>query len=290
MADEEVVDQVDEAEATPEEISEAKSYGWAPKDQWRGKPEDHLGAREFLDKGRHLLPVLSKTNAEQRTQLAQTQAEVQGLKDALRAQKASMDALEEAHEADVAAQVEAARADLKAQLVSASRDGDHEAVADLTDKIASLPAKAEPEKGERRRASDKNGGVQIDPALQREVRDWFVENPAYTRDVRRQALANAITIELRNAGDKRVGKAFMDAVKGEVERTVGGAQLPGDTKVGAADSGGGGSRSGGKSYSDLPADAKAACDRQAQRFVGPNKAYKTSAEWQKVYTSKYFTQ
>lgn len=272
-------------EASPEELQEAGSMGWADKDKWRGKPEDWVDAKTFLEKGRQVLPIVRASNDRLKGQLdaeAQARRELEGR---LAASEATLAALEEAHEADTAAQVEAARAELKTQLAEASREGDHEAVADLTQKMTDLAGKA-PEKKE-----DKKPVMQQQKAPP-EIIQWYKDNPEFINDPRSVALGNVISQELRQKGVTIVGPAFLDMVAAEVEKERGKPQSRRAAGKVEGGNGGAGGRSddggGGKTYADLPADAKAACDKAANRLVGANRAHKDVASWRASYVKQYY--
>jgi len=47
-------------------------------------------------------------------------------------------------------------------------------------------------------------------------------------------------------------------------------------------------RTAAKSYAALPAEAKAACDAEVNRFVGPGKKYQTADAWRARYAEIYF--
>lgn len=285
-------DEQEVAEATPEEIREAKSMGWSEKEHWRGNPDQWLDARAFLEKGRELMPVLRANNQELLRRNEALAAQLRETQEAVKAANAAIEALEEAREADVRAGVEAARADLKTQLAEASERGDHQQVAELTDKMTQLnTAQSEAKErdaGQRRRASDKETTPQASP-YKAEIDQWMREHPNYASDARRIALANVEAARIRQEKGL-LGRALLEAVYDEVEAILD-RDRPAANRVGSS---AGESRSStrgtGRSYSDLPADAKAICDKQASRFVGANRAYKTNAEWQKAYAEKYFAQ
>ena len=46
----------------------------------------------------------------------------------------------------------------------------------------------------------------------------------------------------------------------------------------------------GKSYADLPPEAKAACEDQARKLVGDGRAFKDTASWRKYYAEVFFSQ
>ena len=278
-------------EPTEVELKEAREMGWADKDKWRGKEEDWVDAKTFLEKGKQVLPIVAAHNKRLRGDLDTLGGELASVKAALDGANAAIEALQASHDEDTKAQVEAARAKLKTELAAASRDGDHEAVADLTDQMTRL--NTADDKADKDEKGDKgNGKDRQEPQLHPEVVSWFTEHPDFAKDRRRIALARAIADEKRTAGDKRVGAAFLDEVAEEVEQVLGGAGgNNGASRV--AGGNGGTSRSnaangGGKSYADLPAEAKAACDKMAARLVGENRAHKTIDSWRKSYTQQYY--
>ncbi len=275
-------------EASAEEIAEAKQLGWADEASWRGKKEDWVDAKEFLRKGKEVLPMLQRNYERVRQELQAKEAAFQALQGDTKAIKASLAALEASAAEDAAAQVEAAKAEMRAQLTEALRDGDHAGAAELTEKIASLGQPKE--KKEPAAGGDDKGDVrqlQIPP----EVQAWYRSNPEFTSSPRHIALANGIAAELRGKGSPLSGAAFLDAVAEEVEKVLGPVRS-GHSKVGAGNGGGGRSGGGGggnaKSYADLPADAKAACDKMSSRLVGENRKFKTNDAWRKSYVAEYF--
>jgi hypothetical protein len=286
MADENVV------ETSPEEIAQAKDLGWADKDQWRGPPEHWVDAKTFLEKGQHVLPILKQNNERLRGELGAVRGEVAGMKDALKAATTTIEALNAAHEEDVKEQVEAARADLRAQLSAASREGDHDAVADATAKLSALNA-AEAEKDAR--AKENAAAAQARRAAPEQMppenKAWMDSHPEFTANPRAVMLGHAVAAEMRQAGDKTVGPAFLDKVKAEVDAVLGlGTQRGGHSKVEGprGGNGGGGNAGSGKTFADLPAEAKAACERQGARLVGATRAHKTIDSWRASYVKQYF--
>lgn len=274
-----------------EQVNEAKSLGWAPKEEWRGAEDKWVDADEFLKRGLGI-HHLRDSNKKLENTLTQVSGRLSSMEQALRAANATIAALEESHQEDTKAQVEAARAELKEQLAEANREGRHEDVADLTDKLTQLNSAedvATEGKGGKKGGKEDKGDEP--PQIHPEVVQWFKDNSDFTADKRRVALANVVAAELRQAGDTTIGKAFMEKVAEEVEKTLG----PVKRGTSKAESGNGGTGrrtpgGGGKSYNDLPAEAKEACERQAKRLVGPNRAHKDIDSWRKSYTKQYFAQ
>lgn len=273
-------------EPSEAELTEARALGWLPKDAYKGRPEDWRDARAFLDHGRQVLPIVNARNRKLAEELAQTQAREAALSAEMRRLKAAVEAIEDTQHEDALEEHEQLEQSLKAQLADASREGEHDKVAELTARLAKL----EPPAG---KPKPKEPEL---PAIEPAVIDWFKEHPEYAQDKRRLRLGNTITVELRQAGDQRTGRAFLDAVDAEVTAILGPAQNSEHTsKVsggngGNGRTGGGGGNGAGKTYADLPKDAKDACESYVKRLVGDGKKYKTADDWRKTYARKYFSQ
>lgn len=275
-------------EVSAQEIAEAKQNGWADKDAWRGDPADWVDARAFNERSRSILPIVNARNKKLQEDIARLQGQLEPLATELRGTKATLSALEESHEADLEAAREAERKRIKTELAEASREGDHAAVADLTDELTRL--NAAPAKEEKKPAVDSaDRGEQIHP----EVTAWFREeaNQSFVNDETAMILATGLSAKLRQSGDRRSPREHLDAVRAEVEKRLG---IPaGNNGVNRVSGGNGGlGRSGGgggeKGYADLPKEAKEICERQAKRLVGEGRAHKTLQSWQSSYAKQYW--
>lgn len=277
--------------SSAEEIAAAKMGGWVDGDQYQGREgKPWVPAKEFLEKGKNILPIVQKKNEELTREVVELRERVAASESAFKAQATAIAALEASHDEDTKAQVEAARAELKEALAAAHEAGDHAQIAELTGKMVDLKD-AEKEAAAKKKAeiaaAKGNGGM---PELHPEVKAWFESHKEFISNPRKAALSNAIAAEMRQKGDKRLGKAFLDDVQAETELALaGGQKRGGDGKVESSQ--GGGDRGAGdeKTYSDLPADAKGICDAQAKRLVGPGRAHATVASWRKSYVSQYFS-
>jgi hypothetical protein len=66
---------IDDAPAASEaDVNEARSLGWAPRDRWRGRPEDFIEAPEFLRRAREHLPVVKGLLDKERAERARDKA------------------------------------------------------------------------------------------------------------------------------------------------------------------------------------------------------------------------
>lgn len=278
MSDEIVV----ESKATPEAQAEAEKIGWIPPTRFKGDPERFIDADEYIERGQTVLPIVKEQNKRLHSELEAVRAESRRTAAALQQAQRAIEQMEERHTVATQKAVENARLQLKQQLAAASEAGDHEGVAELTDQLV-LMNKAEV-KAEKK--AETPPPFVPDPDLVA----WNADNPWYGKDKRKTALALGIAQELREAGEKSVGRAFYDKVGAEVEATLEVKEPPTSKVEGARNGSDNEPRNAGgkKGYASLPADAKAACDADSRQFVGPTKRYKTVAEWRSRYAEIYF--
>ena len=285
MTEETVID-----EPSPELLAEAREMGWRPKEEFKGDEVKWVDAKTFLERGEHVLPIVKATNARLRSDLAATNARLVEVQEALKASKESTDALERYHTADVKQKVEKARMELKAQLVAAKKAGDVESEVNLTDELTRLnTADISVEDTPGKPPNNRPAPVQKDYTKEPEFIAWKEDNPWFGTDRAKTAIAYDISASLRASGDTTVGRDFMDRVSlataKEITRLGGGRVA---SKVEAPRGDGSGGNGKGKSYADLPAEAKAACAGFERDLVGPNRKYKTADEWHKSYAADYF--
>lgn len=287
----EATDDVVVDDSSTEEAKEAGMMGWVPKERFRGDPANWVDAKAFLDRGRQIMPILQANQERLMDELRMRDTRLSSTEAALKAANAAIAALESSHADDVKAQVEAARAELREEITRASRDGDHEALADATDKLTQLNTTSVEAEGKdaKSKEDEKDKEFKLPP----EVQAWYDKNPDFRANLRKISLANAVAAEMRQAGDTRIGPVFLDAVAAEVEKALGGRAGGGASRVSGGNGGvGRGSTGGGsgKTYADLPEEARKACDKMAARLVGPDRAHKDVASWRNSYTKQFFTE
>lgn len=272
----------------PEVEAKAREMGWVPLAEFKGDPSKHIDAATFVERGETFVPFLKKQNEGLRNELSEVKTQLTTLGGELKASGKLLETITAEREAELAAATKAAREEAEARLAKASREGDHEEVAAATTDIARLTAEERAAEAERARKAKEgeHATTEQSKGFHPEVTSWFDQHKAFASDQRRIAVANVVAAEMRQKGDKRVGAAFMDDVAAEVEKYLGG-QGPAFSKVeGGGPTGGGGT--GGKGYADLPAEAKAVCDRQASRMVGPGRLHKDVASFRAAYAATYF--
>ena len=92
-------------EPTEVELKEAREMGWADKDKWRGKEEDWVDAKTFLEKGKQVLPIVAAHNKRLRGDLDTLGGELASVKAALDGANAAIEDLQASHDEDSKAQV-----------------------------------------------------------------------------------------------------------------------------------------------------------------------------------------
>ena len=270
--------------ADQETQDKATAMGWIPPERYKGAPEKFVDADAYIERGETVLPIVKQQLAKERETTAELNRRLQAVEKAAEASRKALEEIELKNSVATQKAIESAKKEVREELEAAMVAGDHKAAAELTGELVKLESAPPPEKKEPKTEAPPK--VEID----QEQKEWNDANPWFGTDRRRTALALAVAQELRDSGDKRMGKAFLNSVKAEVEKTLGGAPNP--------DKVGGGGRNGSdvedsysasskKGYASLPADAKAACDADARQFVGPNKKYKDVASWRAAYAEVY---
>lgn len=276
--------------STQEIEAKAKELGWAPKEAFRGDPDKWIDAEAFVKRGEELMPILRANNTKLLGEISTLRGELSATRTMLNEATDAIDALKEVNNSTTIKDAKAKRVELAAALKVAREEGDVEGELEITDKLEEArkvikDAETEPEK----KKPVVNGSAKDDPVFQA----WLTENPWFTTDKRRRSVTIAIANEIRGDPETAnlVGKPFLDKVVVELEKTFPSNQRTngkGKVAEGGRSSGGGEGDDAGKTYSDLPADAKAVCDRQAQRVVGANRAFKDLNAWRTHYAIKYF--
>lgn len=266
----------------PEVIQEASSQGWVPKDRFRGNEADWVDADVFVKRGREILPILRKNNENLLRDLNQTKEQLKEFRETAEEFKRFQKEAYERKAAEFERQIE----DLKRERAQAITDGDGQKVNALDDaldeakenaKEAKLSAKEAAKAPEAAPSSTSNT---VDPQLQ----TWLDSNTWFGQDRRLTSIANGLGESLRVEFPDLKGKAFLDKLDEalvemlpekfkEKSRRGGSPVESGSNRQSRA---GGGNA---KSYENLPADAKAACDRYVKQKLMSREEYVASYDW-----------
>jgi len=279
--------------ATEEQQREAAAIGWQGPDKYQGDPEKFVDADVYLERGKHIIPIVNQRNRALAQQNAELARQVAQLTTVTKNTETALKALQDAADAETKEKVEAAIGDLKSQLKRALDDGDADKVAeimaDMTElNVATAAAAGKPSVVTPPKKDEPN--VEINEA----TKNWLLDpaNSWFNKDKRKTFFALGVLEEIRDeaaaAGVTLTHEEALTKMAAEVERAYG--KPAGTNKVGSGNrrAGAGGDTGGGKSYSEMPADAKQACDYWTSKLVGPGKKFKTAADWQKNYAKTYW--
>lgn len=275
-----------------EDIAEASPMGWVPKDKYRSDPAKWVTAKEFLDKGRIVLPILRKQNQELHGELSTLRQKDVARETEMRSIKAALKAIEDSQEEDLADRVTATKLELEEGIAAASEAGDHRRLAKLTVDLTEL-VMAEKLKGQKPAKAATVETPQSAPVTP-EHRAWMGENTDwYGKDEEKTRTAIAFGHVI--AAEGKGGAAFYAELDKRLTKYYGTGAAPKtpDSKVAGGAPAGGGGGSGAdepKGFADLPKDAKDTCIRLERKMVGEGKPHKDKASWQKSYARQYHAQ
>lgn len=286
----------DTTQADPEVERQARELGWAPQDNFKGDPEKWVDAKTFLDRGEQVLPIVKATNRRLREDLTKATGRLTEMESALQQSQETIAALQEYHETEIKDRVKRTREDLLEQLRQAKRDENVDREVEVTDALSRLNAAAErsPDKtsGPGKAPLDESHKV-VDYTQHPDFVSWSEENSWFGEDVAKTQIAQGVAMTLRRSGDRATGRAFLDKVSEgtnkEIQRLTGRA-APSKVEGSRGGSSAGGGNGSGKSYHDLPSEAKAACDKFASdtRLVGPGRVHKDMKSFRDHYIKQFF--
>lgn len=242
MSEETLIDTKDaEPVETPQDVpverdyeAEAKAMGWRPPTEFKGDPTKLVDAKTYVERGETFIPFIKKDRDETKRELAELKRTVKQY--AKHAEKVEERAYQRA------------LADLQAKHDDAVETGDVAAARAVVREISDLPKPVE--------ATDE---PEFDTTQARkELFEWIDDNDWYEADETKRRYADRQAEMMGPAAEWPEGnKAWLAELGNRVARKFA-EKKPNVTN-------GGGNRAapngGGKSFNDLPAEAKAACDK-----------------------------
>jgi hypothetical protein len=257
---------IDGAVETPSEElrdarKEASKFGWTDKDNWVAGGKDEaawVDADVFLARGKDYNGFLRKQNEA-------LQSQIEELRD-------TMEAFKEHHNKVAETAYKKALKEVKDARKQALKEGNLELVAELEDHLEKVEAEAPQPVGAR------EGTTKTTPEQDRIFLRWADANKDWYNTRAGRAMADAVGRELTG---RYFGQDFLDRVREGVKEEL--PHLfdnPARRTASAVDSGSTRSAAStkGKSFSDLPEDAKKACDKFVKQGL-----FKDRAEYVKEY-------
>jgi hypothetical protein len=258
--------QVDEAV-----IQEASDQGWVPQDKYKGNPDHWVDAETFVKKGREIMPILRKNNETLLKELRSTKEQLNSFKQTADEFKKFQT---EAHAKKVS-DLEAQLANLKVAKREALEQGDHDRVIAIDDAVDIVKDRQREAKEAAKAPPPPPVQQGVDPTLQA----WLDRNEWFGQDVKKTQRVNALGAALKQANPNLQGPAFLEALDAEIEEVLGSQsrQRPVSPVEGGNRPGGVGNSK--HSYANLPADAKAACDRFVSQKLMTKEEYLNTYDW-----------
>ena len=243
------VPQIDE-----ETLNEAKRQGWVPQEEYTGPADKWVDAETFVKKGKEINALLRKDNDFLKRELAELKTTVQEFS--------------KYHAETEKRAYDKAMTDLRQQKKEAISQGDGDRVLEIDDAIDELK-QAKP--------TPKVVAPQPDPSFV----EWTEDNRWYNSDPQLKMEADMIGEVIKRQNPMLVGMEFLNEVTTRVKRMYpekfNNVNRSKPSPVEAPSSAGMGKK-GGKSFNDLPQEAKAAC----QKFE------KTGLLTREQYVKEYF--
>jgi len=264
--------------------TEAGEMGWRPQEEFKGDPTKWVDAKEFVERGEHILPILKANTSKLRSELLTRDQELAKLRASVEASDKAVKVLRKHYEETQEKELKQAKSDLLQQLKDAKLLGDVDSEVEILEKLQEFNAKpVETKEVEGAKKPVETG----EPELSPEFIEWKSENPWFENakspeDMKRTRKIVRIAYDLRDDGDTTQGKAFFEKAVGILEEREGKGRRV--SKVEGAGSNSGASR-GGRLFDRLPKEAKDICHDDNNRFVGPGKMFKTVKEWEDHYAT-----
>ncbi len=238
---------------------EARLFGWRPADEFDGPVERWKPADEFLEEGKRINGFLRKDLDKLRNELTKRD-------NTLLEMQQTIQQFAQFHQETEARAFERAKKELKDARKAALRENDGDLVVEIEERLEKLgdaPPQIQLKPG------SAPAPQQPDPTWTQ----WVSENSWFTENTKLRAITNGYGDIVRAEQPALVGLPFLEEVKRRVQEDFPehfrseGSRRP--SAVG--NSGDHRSGVGKKTYADLPADAKAACDKFVKQKLIPSR-------------------
>lgn len=255
MSEAQVQEQVEDNDANERDWdAEARDMGWVPQEQFKGDPERWKPAQKFVEDGENILPIVNARNKSLEKKIEKMEADFAKRLEAIdRTSKNVLERQKQAHKEEMDR--------IKAGMKEAVANGDSETYEALEKRRDDLTQNAP-------RESD--GGDDVDSVRSAWMADNSWINDDYEAAMEAQSYGNFLAMKREPKTPAQV-KEDLDKIAKHVREKFpekfgeAGEQTTQRRGNGQSAVDGGGAFPGGgkkgKSYSDLPPEAKSACDR-----------------------------
>ena len=257
---------------------EARLQNWVPQEQFRGPKEDWIPAKDFVERGKQINPILRANNERLLREIEKQKVQMEELRAATEEFKEFQKKAFEKKAEALTSEIESLREE-KRKAISA---GDGNKAVELDDKIDALKEeKAQAKEDAKEKPAPQKQETQADPDLER----WVSDNNWYKLDTAMAEVANTEAQKINRLYPDLKGKAFLDELDSRLEETFTKEKLGRKTKEKPRNPVEGSSRgapqgTGERTFDDLPADAKAAYHRFVKQGIKVTKeGYVKDYDW-----------
>lgn len=257
--------EVVESQQTTAAETEARMFGWKPLEEFGGPPERWRDAEAFLEKGKQINGFLRKDFDKLRNELSLRDQRIQALEHNIQEFAAY-------HQETEARAYERAIANLKEERKAALRESDGERVVQIEEQLDGLKEEAAKHKIAPRAPAPRDPATP-DPAFVA----WVDQNPWYKENRVLRSLAHDYAEEIKQQEPGLTGQTFLNKVKQLIQSNHpelfhNPERSRPNTVTGGDDSRASG-RSRGKTYADLPPEARITCDKFVKKGFLTKEAY-----------------
>lgn len=256
---------------------EARAQGWVGKDEFRGSDDDWVDADTFVKRGKEIMPILRKNNEKLLKELGEAKKAAEEARSAALEFKKYQQDISERKIGELQSQIEHLKQAKRDAITTG--DGDRViAIDDAIDEIKEQQREAKSDAALRIAEVQKQQqqAVTLDPTFNA----WLDRNKWFGSDNKLTSVANALGESLRRDNPNLIGADFLTALDKELQDTF--PDKFGKVKRQSPVEGGshsGRSSGGRKSYDNLPAEAKTACDRFVKQGLMTREQYIADYEW-----------
>lgn len=279
--------------STSEVETRARTMGWRPREEFiaEGRPEKNwVDAETYVERGDNTLPLLQANNKKLSGKVTELERQTQQLTAQLASASEAIEALKDLRTTLNVDRAKQQKVEILDQIKEAKTSGDVDTEVALTDKLSEVNAALK----EAAKPEVKTKPADSAPQLTPETQEWADRNPWFGNgpdsDAGKTGYAMGLAKEWVAAGKRTGTKEFFDHVDAKISeifdpnrgRREAGSKVDSTSNSERTDGG-----TTGKTFADLPREAKEAFEKNVKKLVGPGKVYKDRAALQKIYVEQY---
>lgn len=260
-------------------VNEARQGGWVPKEEFRGDETTWVDAETFVERGRQINPILRANNERLKKELAETNKKYQAELEDVKRTAAEFKVFQKEAADRKVQQLERQLKELRAARSEATVQEDHEKAAEIEERIDAVKEQVAEAKTTKPVEQPKTEQA---PEFTPEMKQWFGNNTWYGDQenyLEETELVNSLGTAIRKRHPTVTGIEFLEMLDQKISEYL--PNVKSKRKGASVEGGNRSSRStpGKQSYENLPADAKAACDKYVKQGLMTREDYVKEYDW-----------